>query len=60
MAEALCKALRQLVDASEGEGDRTVGSDRPPLLGAGVASLVAPIEPLFDNQPGGTWPGSGP
>jgi hypothetical protein len=51
MAEALWEALRQLVDASKAECDHTEGGDRPPLHGAGDASLVAPIEPLFANQP---------
>jgi hypothetical protein len=54
MAEALWEALPQLVDASTAECDRTEGGDRPPLLGTGHASLVGPIEPLCDNQPGGT------
>jgi hypothetical protein len=60
MAEALWEALRQLVDASQADCDRTEGVDRPPLLGAADASLVGPIDPLFDNQPGGTRPDSGP
>jgi hypothetical protein len=59
MAEALWEVLRQLLDASEAVCDRTEGGDRPPLLGAGDAGLVGPIEPLFDNQPGGTRPDSG-
>jgi hypothetical protein len=60
MSEALWAVLRQLVDGSKAECDRTKGGDRAPLLGQGDASLVRPIEPLFDNQSGGTRPGSGP
>jgi hypothetical protein len=33
MAEALWEVLRQLVDASKAECDRTEGGDRPPLIG---------------------------
>jgi hypothetical protein len=60
MAEARWEVLRQLVDASKPDCDRTEGRERHRLLGAGDASLVEPIEPLFDNQPGGTRPDSGP
>jgi hypothetical protein len=60
MAEALWEALWERVDASKAELDRTEGGDRPALLGEGDASLVEPIEPLFDNLPGGTRSDSGP
>jgi hypothetical protein len=60
MTAALWEALRQLVDASQAECDRTEGGDRPPLLEAGDASLAGPFEPLFDHPPGGTRRDGGP